>query len=373
VSAPHDPVDASDLPPIYLCGPIAAAGEAARGGYQACNRRTIEALRAAGANVRELPFPHPRARGMKKMVQYAVGFLALYGRVLRCPPRSILHLTALSVHFIYLEWVLMRLARWRGCRLLFDLRAGAGLINYNERTAVYRRTFDATVRCADRCLVEGAELVPFVSRSSGLPTFHFPNHLDTEAIPPRHDESLPPFPTVAYAGRIVPEKGVEVLLDACRVMHSLGMAPHVRIAGDGDTAYLDRLRKRYTDLSVEWLGPLPPEQVLALFSSAHFFIFPTQHFGEGQSNALTEALASGCVPIVSRHGFNASVVGATGVVLEPAASPEEYAAQVADIWRNPERWRQLSLAARSSASTAFDTKPVVRSLLTHYRAVMQSR
>jgi hypothetical protein len=52
------PTDAPTLPRVYLCGPIAAAGEAARGGYQACNRRSLEALRAAYCCS---PAPAPRS------------------------------------------------------------------------------------------------------------------------------------------------------------------------------------------------------------------------------------------------------------------------------------------------------------------------
>jgi glycosyltransferase involved in cell wall biosynthesis len=362
-------LDARGLPPVYLCGPIARAGEAARGGYQACNRRTLDALRQAGADVRPLPFPHPRASGLRKMAEYALGFLALYGRVLKCPRGAILHLTALSVHFIYLEWVIVRLARLRGCHVLFDLRAGAGLINYEERTAVYRLAFDATARTAELCLVEGEELLPFVSRSSRRPTYHFPNHLDTSAIAPRRDDDLPGAPTVAYAGRVVPEKGIETLLDACRELAARGLAPEIRIAGDGDPAYLADLRDRYSDLAVQWLGPLQSADVLDMLRSAHFFVFPTRHFGEGQSNALTEALACGCVCLVSRHGFNASVVGEAGVVLEMDARPPHYAQHMVGLWSAPERWRALSEASRRRAALLFSTRPVISRLIAHYRAM----
>jgi glycosyltransferase involved in cell wall biosynthesis len=363
--------DAGSLPPVYICGPIARSGEAARGGYQACNRRTIEALLAAGADVRALAFPHPRAGGTRKFIEYAFGFLALYGRVLRCQPGSILHLTALSVHFIYLEWVIVRLARLRKCRILFDLRAGAGLINYRERTALYRRAFDGTARAAHLCLVEGEELVPFLAESSRRPTYHFPNHLDTTRIPPRQDSPLPDAPTLVYAGRIVPEKGVETMLESCRLMVGAGLMPVVRIAGDGNAAYLSSLRERYADLQVHWMGPLKSDDVLRLFSSAHFFVFPTRHFGEGQSNSLTEALACGCVPVVSRHGFNASVVSDAGAVLELDALPAQYAEEVTNIWRTPGHWRGLSDVSRQRAASLFSTQAVIRRLIEHYRALVE--
>jgi glycosyltransferase involved in cell wall biosynthesis len=365
--------DGTGLPPVVLCGPIAAAGEPARGGYQACNRRTIEALRAAGVDVRELPFPHPRARGLRKLLQYAIGFLRLYARVWRLPPGVILHLTALSAHFIYLEWVLVHLARLRGVPVLFDLRAGAGLINYRRGGPLYRLAFDGTARSARLCLVEGAELVEFVRESSRRPTSHFPNHLDTRRIPQRNDARLPDAPVIAYAGRLVPEKGLEVLLDACRALCERGLSPALRIAGEGDPLYLSDLRQRYADLDVQWLGPLPANRVLALFLDAHFFLFPSRHHGEGQSNALTEAMACGCVPVVSRHGFNASVTGSAGVVLDPHASPNQYAEEVAAIWAQQHDWRERSRQARERMAQLFDTQAVVAGLLNHYRGLLDSR
>jgi glycosyltransferase involved in cell wall biosynthesis len=145
----------------------------------------------------------------------------------------------------------------------------------------------------------------------------------------------------------------------------------VRIAGDGNAAYLSSLRERYADLQVHWMGPLKSDDVLCLFSSAHFFVFPTRHFGEGQSNSLTEALACGCVPVASRHGFNASVVSDAGAVLELDALPAQYAEEVTNIWRTPGRWRGLSDVSRQRAASLFSTQAVIRRLIEHYRALVE--
>ncbi len=98
-------------------------------------------------------------------------------------------------------------------------------------------------------------------------------------------------------------------------------------------------------------------------------MFPTRHFGEGQSNALTEAMACGCVCIVSRHGFNASVVGAAGVVLQVDATPQQYAEQLTEVWSTPDRWRMLSEAGRRRAAARFSTRPVIARLIEHYRTI----
>jgi glycosyltransferase involved in cell wall biosynthesis len=359
---------AEDLPPLYLCGPLGDAGEVARGGFQSCNRRTIDALRENGFDVRPLPFPHPRTRGLRKWIEYSLGFLHLFGQVLRCQRHAIVHITALSGSFMYLEWVIVQLARLRGCRVIVDLRAGAVRSQYHGRGPHYRAVFRATLRLADQVMVEGEALVAFVESASGRTPTYLPNHIDVRGIEARSaTELLPIAPTVAYIGRLTPEKGLDTVLDACQRLRESGVATRIWIAGDGDASYVQGLRERHGALDAEWLGPLPSAQVLELFHRAHFFVFPTRHVGEGQSNALTEAMACGCVPIASRQGFNEAVIGQAGVTLHVSAGADDYAEQVSAIWRTEGRWRDLSIAAQRRVRESFATELVVRTLVSHYQ------
>ena len=179
------PRTAPDLPRIYITGPIASVGEAARGGFQACNRRTIDALGALGVDVQALPYPHPKVRGWRKMAEYMGGFLALYGRVLRCRRGSVLHITSVGAHFIYNEWPLVQLARLRGCKVIFDVRAGAARMLYERGSAMFRRVYRRTLLDADEVMVEGEAFVPFLGGLLGRAPVYLPNHLDVEHVPAR--------------------------------------------------------------------------------------------------------------------------------------------------------------------------------------------
>ena len=357
---------AAGLPRVYLCGPIGASGEAARGGYQACNARTLEALHRAGVDVVALPYPHPRTHGLRKQLDYVLGFLRLYARLARCEPGAIVHLTALTVHFVYNEWPLLAIARLRGHRLVYDLRAGTKQPQYESRSGVYRAVFRSGLRAAHEVMVEGEAVIPFIESLGRAAPVYLPNHLDTDALPWR-DAALPPppTPTLAYVGRIVAEKGVGHMLEAARRLHERGLATTVFVAGDGERGYLQRLQRQYRDLGVHWLGPLSSRAVLALWRRAHFFVFPTSHFGEGQSNALTEAMACGCVPIASRHGFNEAVIGDPRLVLPREATPDDYADAVERLW--PQGWPALSVAMQRRARERFSTAAALRTLLAVYR------
>lgn len=361
------------LPRVYITGPIAASGEAARGGYQSCNRRTIDALSARGVDVQALPYPHPRAHGWRKMSEYLIGFLGLYGQILRCRRGSILHITAVGAHFIYIEWPLVQFGRLRGCRVIFDVRAGAARMLYEGGHGLFRRVYRSILASADEVMVEGEAFVPFLGSLLGRPPVLLPNHLDVDALPARPAaDALPESGPLAliFVGRIARQKGVDIALEACRSLQSAGLAVRLQLVGDGEPDYLASLRRQAEGLDVQWLGSRPPDEVLAMLRKADFFLFPTFHFGEGQSNALTEAMACGCVPIASDHGFNASVIGPAGVTLPPGSPGSAYAREVLEIWRAPGRWSVLSAAAVERARSRFSTGPVVDRLMARYRALV---
>lgn len=356
------------LPRIYLCGPIAEPGKPARGGFQACNRRTVDALVARGLDVVALAYPEPQTHSVRKLIDYFAGFARLASGVVSCRRSSIFHMTGVHGRLVYAELVLILLARLRGCRCIYDVRAGSAPTHYRRRGPLFRLSFRAALRRTDLLLVEGEELVEFVESVTGRTPAVFPNHVDPNAIPPRPDFPLASLPVVAYAGAVRPEKGVRTLLEACRLLGRAGLPVEVRVAGTGAEPFVDELRDDYEDLGVAWEGAIGSGDVLAMFGGAHFFLFPTSHVGEGQSNALTEAMACGCVPIASEHGFNVSVIGDCGRLLPPQARASDYADALQAIWSSGS-WGSLSQRARQRIRDRFSSPRVIDGLIAHYRQV----
>jgi glycosyltransferase involved in cell wall biosynthesis len=356
-------------PVVYLCGPIAETGRAAKGGFQVCNRRTIDELRGRGIEVHALPYAQPETGRLHKAVEYAVSFIRLAIQVLRCERSSILHMTGLYGPFIQAEIILIYLARLRGCRTIYDVRAGSAELHYRMRSDMYRRCFAHALRSVDLVMVEGPRLAPFVESLTGRSPVFFPNHIDTSVILDRSDGAGSGLrPVIGYAGSLKPEKGIRTILEACKVLSDEGFDVDVRLAGLGPATFVEELRGDYPELPVTWLGALPSDRVLDLFRTSHFFMFPTTHRGEGQSNALTEAMACGCVPIVSDHGFNASVVGDCGVVLAPGSDAAVYAKALRAIWECGE-WQALSQKSRDHIRDCFSSVEVIDDLLVHYNSL----
>ena len=115
-------------------------------------------------------------------------------------------------------------------------------------------------------------------------------------------------------GRLSPEKGVDVLLDAWR---SLGDVMPLKIVGDGPLA--DQVRQAaQTQPSIQWLGRLPSEQVQSLMADASVVVLPSACY-ENFPRVIVEAYAAGTPVVASRLGAMAELVedGRTGLLFEP--------------------------------------------------------
>lgn len=356
---------------VCFCGPIPKEGAIQRGGYQSCNRRTIDALRSMGCEVVEHPYPRPTRRGVGKVLQYLRGFVRLRACVIAEPRDSIFHLTALHRQFMPMEWWLMASARRRGMKVVYDIRAGGVTDQLARYGRLYRQLFAHTARTAHLILIEGVAYAATVERLTGQRPIHFPNHLRTIARPDGRATGQSSRIELIYVGRLIPTKGVEMVLRTSMALRSLGVALRLRLVGDGPAAWLQGLRQIYAADFIEWSAPLPSERVLEAFGTSHFFVFPTRHPREGHSNALTEAMMMGCVPVASDWGFSRSVVGASGLILDAAAGPEEYAAAIKAVVDRGE-WLDRSHAVAKRACERFSSEQVVAMLVRRYARLWSS-
>jgi glycosyltransferase involved in cell wall biosynthesis len=103
-----------------------------------------------------------------------------------------------------------------------------------------------------------------------------------------------------FVGRLSPEKGLQVLVDA---WDKIGAAHTLKIVGDGPLA--DRVRINRP--GVEWLGRQPTERVLALMKDASFLLVPSECY-ENFPVTIVEAFATGLPVVVSGIGSLAELV-----------------------------------------------------------------
>lgn len=146
---------------------------------------------------------------------------------------------------------------------------------------------------------------------SGLPA-------DRISVKPNFRAAAPTSPALRqgflFVGRLSPEKGVHVLLDAFRSLPNLCLT----IIGDGPDAAV--LRER-APCNVTFTGPLSPEDVQAHMLRAVALVMPSVWY-EGFPMTVVEAYASRLPVIASRIGSLAEIVrhSETGLLFEPGSA-----------------------------------------------------
>lgn len=102
--------------------------------------------------------------------------------------------------------------------------------------------------------------------------------------------------------------------------------------------------------NLTWTGPLQGEELVRRFQSAGIYFQGSRH--ESFSLSTAEAMACGCIPVVSRMGALPEVVGDTGIYIE-ALTPEAAAVAIRKALALPDTHRA---AARHRIVEQFGTE-----------------
>lgn len=317
---------------IIYWGPITPEGKPNTGGFESANRKNINALRRRGVDVDEYPYPVvPRKFGPAGKLVYARLLFTPF-RWLRYRGRKdvVLHSAAPNGPFTMITLWGQRMARMLGIKTLTDMRAGTLPYLWATRGALFRRPLRSLLLHSDAVTAEGRGYIDFMRETVGLKkdAVYFPNTAEMSVEEAATKKKIPAADgkiNVFYFGRITRNKGIDVILEARKFLPSdykIYLAGP--IAPDVDARALD-------SEGTEYLGLLTPQELKEEMKRMHFFIFPTRHIGEGQSNSLIEAMSNGLVPVTSRQGFCSDVVADCGVTFPAEATGRDYAGAIMKI------------------------------------------
>jgi glycosyltransferase involved in cell wall biosynthesis len=161
-------------------------------------------------------------------------------------------------------------------------------------------------------------------------------------------------PTVVYFGKLLHNKGVQVLLESLA-----GMNARTVVAGFGD--YRAELEDMVRDLRVLFTGPLEHRHLVHLLALADACVVPSI-FPEAFGMVAAEAAAAGCPPLVARHSGLAEV--AQGLEAEYPDALRDLTSftsgDVADLRRRLARLLALGDGERDSIRAAARRAAVAR-------------
>lgn len=110
---------------------------------------------------------------------------------------------------------------------------------------------------------------------------------------------------ITYAGRIMREKGVILLLDAFTELSRSRDDIVLVIAGEGDIA--SDLKRKYSHPSIHFEGKLDYDGVMSLFNSTDIFCHPSM-YPEGLPTVILEAGLMKCAVIATDRGGTKEVI-----------------------------------------------------------------
>lgn len=156
-------------------------------------------------------------------------------------------------------------------------------------------------------------------------------------------------PVLCFVGRIVPEKGVELLLKALGGFRSEEW--FLKVGGTGNPEYLDLLKSQASELGisdkVEWLGY--QEDIWQVMGSADIGVIPSV-VPESFGLTILEFMNMG-VPVVSTSGGAQGEIirnGRDGILVEPEESALRGA--LAELIVSPAKRRDMGKAALERAA-----------------------
>lgn len=181
---------------------------------------------------------------------------------------------------------------------------------------------------------------------------------------------------VLFAGRLIPRKGIPVLMKAVKIARK---SVPIRLAiagGTGKASYKAYLKRKANSLGipVSFKGYLSRGQMPGFYRTGSCFVCPSQkHEAFGLVNI--EAMASGLPVIASRNGGIPEIVkdGRNGLLVNNYRNPEAFAKQIVKLASQPIFRRKLATQARRDAMHHFSWGQTAKKLSSIYELYLSKK
>lgn len=178
--------------------------------------------------------------------------------------------------------------------------------------------------------------------------------------------------TILYLGRLVPEKGQTILLQAAALLKERGRIVNLILAGDGPSRLgLEHIAEQLGVASlVSFPGAIGQEEIHALYAGASIFCLPS--FAEGVPGVLMEAMAMELPVVSTRIAGIAELIddGQTGLLVSPGRV-DELADALQRLLDDRSLCRQMGSRAREKVIREFNTDRSAEQLYARFEAELR--
>ena len=264
-------------------------------------------------------------------------------------------LYAQSLHF-HSSVTAARVSRRVGIPLVTVVHVG-GLEHLHGRTRVLAEAYERTVgtyvlRSSTAVIAVGSAVAAHArARGAGDRVTVAANGVDLERFQPRPDPAGPPV--ITFVGRLVANKGPEVLLDASELLRRADIDHRVVVVGAGPLRPRLAASAAGRRLPVHFVGHC--DDVAPWLAASHVVVRPS--FTEGMPLAVLEAMASRRCVVASDIPAHRELLAAGGGLLHRPGDPDDLARALLLVIGDPDRRERHAARALTTARAHswFDT------------------
>ena len=173
---------------------------------------------------------------------------------------------------------------------------------------------------------------------------------------------------VLSVGRIDPVKGFETIIES--IPYVIEKIPNVKLKLIGRTENIDYLNnlkdlilKIHCEKFVEFVGPVPHEDLITWYNSSKIFVLTSK--SEGQSNVTLEAMACGMPVIITPVSeISENIQDGVNGFLFKNTQPKLLAQKIIDLLNDESYRKQIGKAARKTIEENYTEDQFVENLTT---------
>ena len=219
-----------------------------------------------------------------------------------------------------------------------------------------------------RFVLRGAENVAIsreIARCLPVPSSIIPN--------PYREEVFFPVPEVrrekdlVFLGRLVSDKGADLLLDALHRLKREGLTPGLTLIGSGPEEERLRAQARELGLQVDFTGPKTGPELARILNEHRVMVVPSR-WAEPFGVVALEGIACGCAVVGSAAGGLADAIGPCGVTF-PNGDAAALAEAIRSLWTDPAR-REALLASAPEHLDRHTSRAVARAYLDTFERLL---
>ncbi|MCL4835092.1 MAG: glycosyltransferase family 4 protein [Caldilineaceae bacterium] len=259
------------------------------------------------------------------------------------------------------------------CRRLFAPQAKLFLHTWQNvdrpLSLPVRAVLAATLAAADAIFCANREAVELLQQRRYLrPMPVIPAvGVDTEQFCPRLPKTSERF-RVGYIGRLIPEKGIDILLQAAA---RLADGCQVVIVGGGPEESFLRQQVEALELGdqVQFVASVPTAQIAGVLGGLDALVLPSRSttvWKEQMGRVLLEAMAVGVPVIGSDSGAIPEVIGEAGLIF-PEGDVDALATRLVELMSRSELSRELIRRGQARVNALYSQKKLAARTVEFYR------